>query len=277
MAKRPPQDRPHPRGRASRRLPERARGDPDRGEDPVDRAARRDRPEANRAHVVRPARRDPAARRRGGGDHSVRAPRGRRLLGADPEPEGARERAQVQRPLPGGELLPLRLRDPQPQERQPLDRRVPGGPRGHDRGGPRGRPALRGRDLDQLRLPLRGRGPAGACLRDRGAAGGLRLRGDRLRRHHRDGESATGGGVLRGGQASGSATSSSPRTSTTPGARGWRTSSRRSSRESTPSRAPSESWAAARCHPDRPGTSRPRTSSRCSRRWGSRPGSTWPS
>ena len=95
---------------------------------------------------------------------------GRRLLGADPEPQGPRERARVPRPLPGGELLPLGLRDPQPEERQPLDRRVAGRPGGHDRRRPGGGAALRGRDLDQLRLPLRGRGSARARLRDRRAA-----------------------------------------------------------------------------------------------------------
>ena len=64
---------------------------------------------------------------------------------------------------------------------------------------------------------------------------------------------------------------SSPRTSTTRAARAWRTCWRRSSRGSTPSRAPSASSAAVRCRRGRPGTSRPRTWSRCSRRWASQP------
>ena len=123
----------------ARRLPERARGDPDRGEGPADPAARRDRPEADRAHLLRAPRRDPAARRRRRGADALRAAGGGRLLGADPEPQGPRQRAALPRPLPGGELLPLGLRDPQPEERQPLDRRVPGRPGGHDRRGAGGR------------------------------------------------------------------------------------------------------------------------------------------
>ncbi len=59
-----------------------------------------------------------------------------------------------------------RLRDPQPQERQPLDRGVADRARGRARPRPRRGPALRGRDLDLLRLPLRGprRRPSG-CSR----------------------------------------------------------------------------------------------------------------
>ena len=62
---------------------------------------------------------------------------------------------------------------------------------------PRGGAALRGRDLDLLRLPLRGRGAAGARLRDRRAARRRRLRRGRLRRHDRDGQPAPGRRVLR--------------------------------------------------------------------------------
>ena len=51
----------------------------------------------------------------------------------------------------------------QPQERQPLDRGVAGRPGGGARPRARGRPALRGRDLDLLRLSLRG--PRAACAR----------------------------------------------------------------------------------------------------------------
>ena len=58
---------------------------------------------------------------------------------------------------------------------------------------------LRGRDRDLVRLPLRGRGAAGARLRDRRAAARLRLRRDRLRRHDRDGEPAPGRRLLRRG------------------------------------------------------------------------------
>ena len=72
----------------------------------------------------------------------------------------------------------------------------------------RGGAALRGRDLDLLRLPLRGRGAARARLRDRRAARRRRLRGGRLRRHDRDGEPAPGRASSSPPPASGSAGSS---------------------------------------------------------------------
>ena len=57
--------------------------------------------------------------------------------------------------------------------------------------------AARGRDRHLLRLPLRGPGAARAGLRDRRTAGRRRLRGGRVRRHHRDGQPAPGARVLR--------------------------------------------------------------------------------
>ena len=147
---------------------------------------------ADRGDLVRPRRRDPAARRRRGGARGDRAPRRRRLLGPDPERARARARARAPRPLRRGQRLPLRLRDPQPQERQPLDRGVARGARAHARGGAGRGPALRGRDLGLVRLPLRGRGAARARVRDRRAARRGRLRGGRLRRHDRDGQPAPG-------------------------------------------------------------------------------------
>ena len=45
--------------------------------------------------------------------------------------------------------------------------------------------------------PYEGEVPRGAGAGDRAAAGGRRLRGDRLRRYDRDGESCAGGAVLR--------------------------------------------------------------------------------
>ena len=51
---------------------------------------------------------------------------GRRLLGPDPERARARAGAGAARALRRGQRLPLRLGDPQPQERQPLDRGVAG-------------------------------------------------------------------------------------------------------------------------------------------------------
>ena len=74
--------------------------------------------------------------------------------------------------------------------------------------GARGGAALRGGDLDLLRLPLRGRGAARAGLRDRRAARRRRLRGGRLRRHHRDGEPAPGRASSSPPRASASAGSS---------------------------------------------------------------------
>ena len=125
------------------------------------------------------------------------APRRRRLLGADPERARAGAGAGAARPLRRDQRLPLRLGDPQPQERQPLDRGVADGLERTLAARARGGAALRGRDRDLLRLPLRGRGAAGARLRDRRAAGGGRLRGGRLRRHDRDGQPAPGRRVLR--------------------------------------------------------------------------------
>ena len=66
-----------------------------------------------------------------------------------------------------GQRLPVGVRDPQPQERQPLDRRVAGRAGGGARPRARGGAALRGRDLDFLRLPVRGRRAARAGARDR--------------------------------------------------------------------------------------------------------------
>ena len=74
---------------------------------------------------------------------------------------------------------------------------------------PRRGPALRGRDLDLLRLPLRGLRPARARVRDRGAAEGGRGAGDRVRRHHRDGQSRAGGASSSPSPAARSATTSS--------------------------------------------------------------------
>ena len=61
---------------------------------------------------------------------------------------------------------------------------------------PRGGPALRGRDLRRLRLPLRGPRRARAGVRDRQAARRGGRAGDRLRRHHRDGQPGPGALVL---------------------------------------------------------------------------------
>ena len=224
----------------------------------------------DRAHLVRAARCGPAAGRRRRGADALRARRGGGVLGPDPEPEGARERARVPGSLPGGELLPLRLGDPQPQERQPLDRRLAGRSGGNDRRGRRRRAALRGRDLDQLRLPLRGRGrrrsassrsprswPASAARRSPSATRpGWRTRGRSASSSPPPGERLAGGGAD-------GALPQHPR----PGPR------ERARRARAGDRLLRELLRRAGWLPGASGldraTSRPRTSSRCWRRWAS--------
>ena len=126
-------------------------------------------------------------------------PGGRRRLRPDPEREGARERAAPARALPGDQRLPERVGDAQPQERQPLDRGVAERARARPRPRARGGPALRGRDLGRVRLPLRGPRAARAGVRDRPPAARGGRAGGRLRRHHRHGEPGAGAGVLRRG------------------------------------------------------------------------------
>ena len=110
----------------ARRLPERAGDDRDRRQGAADRPALGDRAAADRGDLVRAARRDPAARRRRGGAGRGRAARRGLLLGPDPERARPRAGAGDARPLRRDQRLPLRLGDPQPQERQPLDRGVAG-------------------------------------------------------------------------------------------------------------------------------------------------------
>ena len=101
---------------------------------------------------------------------AIDATGGRRLLGADPQRARARARACAARPLRRDQRLPLRVGEPQPQQRQPLDRRVARRPRSARSRGARGRgTSLRGRDLGLLRLSLRGRGRPGPRVRDRRA------------------------------------------------------------------------------------------------------------
>ena len=122
--------------------------------------------------------------------------------------------------------------------------------------------------------PYEGEVPADRVLEIAERARRRGLRGGRLRRHDRDGQPAPGGRVLRRRARAAPRCRADrplpqhPRPGPRQRARRARaTGSSRSSRRSASS-------AAARCHRDRPGTSRPRTWSRCSRRWGSRPAST---
>ena len=155
-----------PRGGPAGRLSERARGDPDRRQGAAGRDARPHGPEAARGHELRAPGRDPAARGRG----EVRArehPRGGVRERADPERAWARERAGAARRKRGHSrrsTCSCPLRDPQPQEREPLDRGVARRAGAGD--GPRARrgPSLRGCDLGRVRLSLRGsRCRASAC------------------------------------------------------------------------------------------------------------------
>ncbi len=236
----------------------------------------RDRPEADRGHLVRPRRRDPAARRRRrGARRRSSAPDGVAYSVLIPNERGLERRAGATRALRRGQRLPLGLGDPQPQERQPLDRGVARRARAGDRPRPRGGAALRGRDLDLVRLPVRGRGAARARARDRRAARRRRLRGGRLRRHHRDGEPAPGRASSSPPPASALARGRADRPLPQHPRPGARQRARRArGAGSTRSSRASASSAAARCRRERPATSRPRTWSRCSTRWGSRPGST---
>ena len=91
-----------------------------------------------------------------------------------PNERGPGARARAARPLPRGQRLPVARREtPQPPERQPLGRGV--ARRGCERvlaPRARGGAALRGRDLDVVRLPLRGprRRPSGCSRSPRGCA-----------------------------------------------------------------------------------------------------------
>ena len=122
--------------------------------------------------VLRARRRDPAARRRRRGARRARAPRRRRALGPDPERARARQRARAARPLRRDQRLPLRLGDPQPQERQPLDRGV--ARRASSAciaARPRGRAcAARASSRRRFGCPYEGEVPARARVRDRRAA-----------------------------------------------------------------------------------------------------------
>ena len=221
-------------------------------------------PAADRGDLVRAPRRDPAARRRrarccaayerrDGVAYSVLIPNERGL-----------ERALAQRER--FDEVNLFLSASETHNRKNVNRSIAESLAGLERviaARPRRGAALRGRDLDQLRLPVRGRGAGRAGARDRRAPGGGRLRGGRVRRHDRDGEPAPGGRVLRRGARAprrGRADRplpQHPRPGPRQRARGAAT------RASTRSSRPSASSAAARFRRARPATSRPRTWSRC--------------
>ena len=125
-------------------------------------------------------------------------PQRRQRVGPDPQRARAGARAGAPRAGPDrrGERVPVRLGDPQPAQRQPLGGGVAGAGPGRARRRPRRRPALRGGDLDRLRLPLRGpRAPERVLeIAARATRGGRR--GGRLRGHHRNGQPGAGRGLL---------------------------------------------------------------------------------
>ena len=196
-----------------------------------------------------------------------------------PNERGPRARAGALRrgrraPVRRGQPVPVRERDAQPQERQPLDRGVAVGARAGRRAGARRRTALRGSDLGLVRLPVRGRGPADARVRDR-ASGSRRPVARRSRSATRPGwrtrsrcaASSSARGELPGRRADGAFPQHArPGTRERAGrARGGRRLVRELVRRAR--RLPGARRA-------RPATSRPRTWSRCCTRWASRPGST---
>ena len=196
-----------PRGRPARRLPERARGDPDRGQGAADRAARRDAGCA-RIEVTSFVRPDVIPQLADAEQvlDAVSLPDDGVGQRADPERARARARARAPRPLPGDQRLPVGVRDPQPEERRPLGRGVAGRAAADVRPGARGGAALRGRDLDLVRLPVRGSraGRAGA--------------GDRLARWSTPGARRSGSATRPGWPTrSRCASSSRPRSSALPG------------------------------------------------------------
>ena len=144
------------RGRAARRPAERARADRHRRQGRVHRPAVRGRTAGDRSGGVRRARsgcrRWPTRPRSLAG---YRAAPGTCVLGARAEPHRASS-ARGGRHRRGGDLRG-RVRDVQPAEHQPGDRRVAGGLRGRRRGGASGRHPRARLPVDLLRLPVRRR------------------------------------------------------------------------------------------------------------------------
>ena len=184
--------RAHSGGRPPRRLPERAGGGRHRRQGGPGRVPGPHRAAPARGDLLRARRRDPPAGRR-----RRRAPQGQHPRG------GGRVRSGAQRARFGGcpasaraflrgESVRVGYRVAQPREREPLGGGITrgAGTGARPRGG-RGA-SLRGGDLGGVRLPLRGRRRPGAGVRHRRAAGGRGLLGDRLWRHHRDGQPRPG-------------------------------------------------------------------------------------
>ena len=269
--------RPHPRGRSARRLPERARGHPDRRQGRADRRARAHRPVAARGDVVRAGRRHPAARRRRGGARSASTSRtASRVTVLIPNERGLDNALALRERF---DEVNCFLSASETHNRKNVNRSVEESLTGLERVIGRARrrgAARRGRHLAS-RSAARTRAPVprervwsiARAARRRGRVG------DRVRRHDRDGEPGAGAVVLRGGARGARRRRRAHRAlpqHARPGAgerlrgAGGRLPRRSSRRSASSAAAPSPRA--------RPATSPPRTSSRCSTRWASRPGST---
>ena len=165
-----------------------------------------------------------------------------------PNERGLDNALRAARPLRRGEPVPLGVRDAQPEEREPLDRGVAAAAssgvvaRAREEG-------LRCEGVISVAFgcPYEGEVPRERVLDDRAAAGGRRLRGDRLRRHDRHGEPGAGGAVLR--RRSTSALELTGHFHNTRGQGLANVVAALDGRRASRSRARSASWAGARCRP----------------------------
>ena len=262
---------PHPRGRPARRLPERARDDRDRRQDPADQRTRPRRLQADRGRQLRAPRRDPAAlrRRRGAARHRrtrvvarmVLVPNSRGLDNALRVRDASTRRRSSSAP-----------RETHNQRNINRDRRRDHGRRrGDGETDPRRGPHLRAVIATSFGCPFEGKVPMDRVL-------------DLAEQFAESGATEIGFGDTTGmcnpatpassspPRSNACPGSRSPRTSTTPAARAWPTRTPRWRRDARASSPASASWAAARCRPARPATSPPRTSSACSTRWASSTG-----
>ena len=118
-----------------------------------------------------------------------------RLLrpGAEPARRAARTRRGIHRTRSGR----VRVRQPQPQEREPVHRAVAGRDRADHRPGTRPRRDLPGDRVHRVGLPVRGRRPGPAGRRGGRAGGGGRRGFSVVWRHDGDGDTVPGAGAGR--------------------------------------------------------------------------------
>ena len=182
-----------PRGRAARRVPERARAHRHRGQDPPDRRARAHGPEAPRGGELRPRRRDPAAVRRGRrAERASTSPTTSTSPCSSPTSAGSRPRSSTTTASTrssSSSARPRRTTARTSTARSPTR-------------WPRSSACCRGSAEAGLRpmasiatsfgCPYEGHVPQDQTSRPRRADGRGRRRGDQLRRHHRHGQPAPG-------------------------------------------------------------------------------------